>query len=156
LPKSCSANDFWCNRPCEQREQGETLLWDIEKLPSSCVRRKHPHPQVVYAVDFSPICNQFAAGGLDGSVVLFDADTEIEETLPVKSWWVTGLAFTSDGKRLATASDGMVTFWNPDTLDEIGTFRVNEQVRRVAFLRDAMITVATEGYVRLWQARPED
>jgi WD40 repeat protein len=128
------------------------------------------HSQAVYAVDFSPNGQQFAAGGLDTSVKLFDLEkvlkcrhTEhLEESnaqhyqeLKDKSWWLTGLAFTSDGKRLATVSDGMVTFWDPVTLEQIGTFRVNEQIRRIAFLPDAMFTASTEGYVRLWKATPE-
>ena len=49
----------------------------------------------------------------------------------------------------------MVTFWDPVTLEQIGTFRVNEQIRRIAFVPDAMFTASTEGYVRLWKATPE-
>jgi len=86
--------------------------------------------------------------------VLYDVSTGAETELRGKSWWVTGLAFTADGNCLAAASDGMVTFWDPVTRDEIGTFRVNEQVRRVAFLKNAMVTASTEGFVRIWRATP--
>ncbi len=71
-----------------------------------------------------------------------------------KAWWITGIAFTPDGSRLVTASPQQVTFWDYESKEQIGTFRANDQVRRVAFLPDGsgMVTASAEGNIRIWDA----
>jgi len=72
------------------------------------------------------------------------------------SGWVTGLAYTPDGSRLATVSPQRVTFWDTQTHERIGELRVTEELRRVGFLPDGsgMITTSLEGSARLWKALP--
>ena len=91
------------HRYYESADQGATHLWDLESRDGESILQQ-PHSQVVYDVDFSPNGQQFAAGGLDTSVKLFDFDKVLDgkrrghfEELRDKSWWLTGLAFTSDG-----------------------------------------------------------
>ncbi len=139
----------------QSSDQGRILLWDREQNTSE-PSRIAAHKLMVYTVDFHPDGQRFAAAGLDSSIKIYSVDGRDDVELQDKSRWITGLAFTPDGKRLVTASAQQITFWDPDSRDQLGTFRVNEQVRRIGFLADGsgMVTASTEGFVRLWKATP--
>ena len=136
-------------------DQGRTFLWDLADQNHDCIH-EISHRQIVYEVDFHPGGTEFAAGGLDTEVKVCNLKTMEESELGDASWWVTGLAYTPDGSRLATASPQQVTFWDSETHQQVGRFHIREEVRRVAFLSDesGMITTSKEGFVRLWKAIP--
>ena len=118
--------------------------------------KRFPHRLIVYEVDFHPDGKEFAAGGMDSAVTVYNLATKAVTEFRDESWWVTGLAYTPDGSRLATASTQQITFWDTASLEKVCTFGVNEEVRRVGFLPDGsgMITTSLEGQVRLWKALP--
>ncbi len=126
-------------------DQGQSVVWDLTRDDNLCLHANR-HRQIVYAVDFNPTSHDYAAGGLDGIVEVRDVTDATKGKLDDKSQWVTGLSFTPDGSRLVTVSPEQIAFFESETLEEIGTFRVNEQFRRVAFFPngDGMVTASAE------------
>lgn len=70
--------------------------------------------------------------------------------------WVSGVAFSPDGKRLATASaDGTVKFWDAATGTELRTLEAHEDiVSAVAYSTDGtqFATASFDGTAKVWSA----
>jgi WD40 repeat protein len=112
-----------------------------------------------YSVAFSPDGNRLAAGcqGQDyqgkyvaGEVRIWDVETG-QETLffPTNTRFGDAIAFSPDGKRLATAGhyDGRLRLWDASTGRQMPSVRVNEGIESVAFSPDGR-RVAVGGYDR--------
>ncbi len=110
-----------------------------------------------YSVAFSPDGKSLAAGcqGQDyqgkyvaGEVRVWDVETG-QETLffPTNTRFGDAIAFSPDGKRLATAGryDGRLRLWDASTGRQMLSVRVNEGVESVAFSPDGR-SVAVGGY----------
>jgi WD40 repeat protein len=84
---------------------------------------------------------------------------ELDRTLKGHSGWVTGLAFSSDGQRLASGSwDQTVKFWDVPTGQELravgGNLGKAKEVQALAFSRDGrwLATENSSNAVTLWDA----
>jgi WD40 repeat protein/serine/threonine protein kinase len=135
------------------KHEGEVLIWHIE-TPDKPLQRRMTYPQMVYSTDFSPDGDRLAVVGLFPAILIVDIATWATTTVEQQSWWIMGVVFSPCGTRLVTSSPkGEVTFWDCAALEEIGTLKLHEHVRRVAFLPNAegLITSCTEGHVRCWR-----
>ena len=83
-------------------------------------------------------------------------DFVLDRTLKGHSGWVTGVAFSSDGRRLASGSwDQTVKFWDVPTGQELNTVgKKVKEVQALAFSRDGRWLAAenSKDIVTLWDA----
>jgi WD40 repeat protein len=123
----------------------------------------------VFAVALSPDRKLVATGGRTGKpvengpsggeVILWDVATKRERTtLFGHTSWVTSVAFSPDGKLLATAGlDHTVKVWDVLSGKETVSFpRQTDDIGRVAFSADGRILVTAMRYgggVKLWDTR---
>ena len=102
-----------------------------------------------------------AVGSIDGSVDLWDIDTAtLRATLRSHLLGVHGIAFSSDGSRLASASANpeAIKIWNLKTLREVATLSGTGTIfQQVSFSSDgsALAAVSLEGTAHLWRAPRE-
>ena len=90
------------------------------------------------------------------SVIPSIPDFVLEHTLKGHSGWVTSVAFSVDGQRLASGSwDQTVKFWDVSTGQELGTLASKmKEVQALAFSRDGhwLATENSSNTVTLWDA----
>lgn len=84
-------------------------LWDVEN--GIDIRTLEGHAHQIAALAFSPDGTTLASASWDGTVKLWNLKTRRHRTLDVDSGRVNGVAFSSDGKKLAIASD-ILQLWN--------------------------------------------
>lgn len=153
---SCSSD----GRAIAAAVSGGLRIWDLtsEKARDIFVASDY----TIHSVAFSPNNTVVAAGCSDRVIRLFDAMT-VKPTSTLSgghSNAVSSLAFSSDGKTLASASyDHLVKLWDVDKGEAVTTFRGHgSEVYGVALSPDGK-TVASAGYdhtVRLWNAASGD
>jgi WD40 repeat protein len=128
----------------------------VTRLRSS-VRRTIPIRSPVVRVAASP--DSFAASSRRGRVYLWRADRLTPPRILPLSARADALAFSSDGKMLATGSrDGVVRLWDVRTAREIDTLRgLGSGVRAVAFSPKGSLVLAgsDRGETRVWTTRGE-
>lgn len=71
------------------------------------------HGMGVIAVAWQPRGEAFVTSGQDSRIALHDADGELVSEQRPAIAWTTAMAWTSDGKRLATAAGKQITLWSP-------------------------------------------
>src|SRR5262249_31842362 len=65
---------------------------------------------------------------------------------------VTGLAYTPDGKRLASTGDSTVKIWDPSSGHEILSLRAHiNPPQTVAFSRDGRRLASASGDIKIWE-----
>jgi WD40 repeat protein len=93
-----------------------------------------------------------------GEVKVWDTQTG-QELLTLKGHPapISGVAFSPDGKRLASAAvaDGMVKLWDAQTGQEIINLKVGGHVNNLAFSPDGhWLASDPNGTVTIWDATP--
>jgi WD40 repeat protein len=167
---------------CEQGEVGRGLLWlarGLERAASAGAseldrplrvnlaewgrrlpRREArlPNPGWVRALTFDPAGRLLLAGGTDGQVHFWDVATgrEVGPALAAPRFgpeaWVTRVAFSPDGRRIATSSQKAVVLWDAASRKPDGAPLPHDGlVWGLAFLPDGRLaTCVDDGTVRVW------
>ena len=118
-----------------------------------------------WPLSFSPDGQVLAAGTVDGLVTLWHvADGRIHATLK-PAGLVSALAFSPDGKTLATSGENdsvngenrTVTLWHVATGEKLGTL-TTKAVTSLEFTRDGRTLIAGRANttVQLWRAASDD
>lgn len=116
------------------------------------------HQEVVDGVDFSPDDRWLAIGAQDGSVKIFDTQNWTERhTLRGHLAGVHGVAFSPDGKRLLSGSNGReaVKIWDTETWQELATLEAQGSLFKNLHMSPNGTTLSAATYqnqINLWQA----
>jgi len=139
---------------------GKILVWNVSDL-SKPKQRFDKHTNGVKCVTFDPEDQNFlASGSLDNTVKLWDlTNGKIEKNIDYHKSWVLNVAFSPDGKYLASRSkDGIIAVWNLN--EEMVSRPMNEleydkgQISVIAFHPDKknlIIFASMDGNIRLWE-----
>jgi WD40 repeat protein len=84
----------------------------IDTAAGAETRRLRAHPGGVLSVSYG--ANAVASAGQDGKARVYSESGELLHELPGNDAWVEHVAWSPDGKRLATASGKHVRIWNGD------------------------------------------
>ena len=133
---------------------GGARLWSIE----TC-RQVGPvmgHRGSVLAIEFSPDGKQLVTGSRDGTARFWNVATAQPAGLLEHDTWVEDVAFSPDGKRLATAA-GVVRIWSVLSGELLGPPLWHPLVWEIAFSPDGTRIVGCSGAAgppRLWHEPP--
>jgi len=143
-----------CGRLSWQASPGQLAMWDATSGQRLWVV-PYGH-RAVRCLAFRADGSQIAAAAAGGELGLYDASTG----RPVRTWQphaddTLGVAFTPDGRRLATCGWDSVKLWDASTWSEVFVFR-GEGSSCVAFSPNGhrLIAGGFHGEVRLWDATP--
>lgn len=128
---------------------GEVHVFDAET--GSLRWRALAHPGGVLALGWSPASCTLATAGQDGKARLHLEDGRVLAELPGTTGWVEHLAWSHDGRTLATASGKTVRLWNADGSPRLETEAHASSVTGLAWGRDdARLATCCYGGVHLW------
>jgi WD40 repeat protein len=135
-------------------------LWKrIEHVPDMNPRNARWIRVAAYSPDGDAIAvSAFGIPGGDSAprpaLVLHDASTgTAERALTGHAGWLTGCAFSPDGRRLATsAEDQTAMVWDASSGEVLGVFEHPASVHACAWTPDgaALVTASADGELRLW------
>ena len=117
------------------------------------------YPSSAYSCVFSPDDTVLAIAGRANIVRLCNARTGKEERLLTRDGdWLSSVAFSPDGSCIVTASpSGEIIFWKTSTGERLGTIRIDEGVRKVAFFPNGdLVAASMNGILRAWRAAPAE
>jgi WD40 repeat protein len=140
---------------------GTVRLWDATNGQKVRTLR---HSSRVQCLAYSPDNRLLASGDADQKVKVWEAATGEEvlslprdTDLPGHTNYVIAVAFSSDGRRLASASWHEVIVWDTKTGKKVTTLRgVVGPIQSVAFSRDGKLAAAGgykgKGEIKIWDA----
>ena len=140
---------------CASQKKDNLLLWDIQHTPDH-EENKNMKCWISESVTFSPDSSMIAVGGL-GQVTLYYAETGKQIGFhPPNSAQVLSVAFSPDGKTLASATDHEIYLWDIDSAQPITTIKSNsgKMVKSIAISPDGR-NIASGGMdesLTLWDA----
>ncbi|HEY3822284.1 MAG TPA: WD40 repeat domain-containing protein [Polyangiaceae bacterium] len=109
------------------------------------------HPRGVLALSWSPTACVLASAGQDGMARLHLEDGSRFAELPGKAGWVEQLAWSVDGRKLATASGKTVRLWDADGSPLLETEPHESAVTGVAWNKSGTeLATCCYGGVHLW------
>jgi uncharacterized protein with WD repeat len=131
--------------------KGKRLLYDAAAIPRRL--RKRP-PDAVTSALFSPDGKLLAWDRNDSTIVLWDVVAEREKAvLAAQKHFVRRLAFSPDGKQLASGGDEGIKLWDVPAGKEQATLDGHRDVVfGLAFSRDGKVLVSgsNDGEVKRW------
>ncbi len=138
---------------CASQKKDNLLLWDIQHTPDN-EKNKNLNCGISDSVAFSPDSSMIAVG--KGNVTLYDVDTGKQIGFHPTHFSVISVAFSPDGKTLASATYQQIFLWDIDSAKPLKTININgkDEVKSVAISPDGS-TFASGGLdesVTLWDA----
>jgi WD40 repeat protein len=137
-------------------KDGTVNRWDVDTG-----RPKEPwrwHVGEVRPVAFSPDGKLLASGGKDNTVQLLDANTG-QRRIPFQGdSFFANLAFSPDGRTLATVNSATLRFWDMETMEEKRALTGHTgPILGLSYHPGGKLaaTASFDGTVRLWGAAPE-
>ncbi len=136
---------------------GLVALWDLETgklLRYLDPQRRRAVDRVVYSPDY----HRIAGACKDGNVYIWDAVSGETQLVLGHADGVAHAIFTPDGRRIATASGGVVKLWDADTgTPLISLDGAHQNTHDMAFSLDGMrlVSVGRLGGQMLWDLSPQ-
>jgi eukaryotic-like serine/threonine-protein kinase len=121
----------------------EAMFWD---QPS----------KYILQLAFSPDGKQLATADADGSIKLWDVPTG-KEMVKIGGFGAGSIAYSPDGRRLASARGSTVKLWDVVSGQEVLTLKGHDgAVSSIAFSPDGyrLASASLDGTIKLWDARP--
>src|SRR5262249_49933890 len=130
------------------------VLWDTARRSTlKEIHSNHPHALVSFGI--SADAQMLALGYTDDTFALHDCATGRQiASIPSHVSGVEQLAFSPDGKTLASSSGRWVRLWNVATRREMFAVELPRMAFYVAFTPDGtgLLTAEMGGITRLWRA----
>lgn len=126
--------------------QGELVLWDLGDLGAFRQLEPLPGESSVNAVAYSPDRGTLALAGYEGEgVTLADATSRTPLGTPLTSNAVSNVAFSSDGRTLATSGDEGLVLWDVSSRRQKGKPLTGTLVYAMAFSPDGGTLASSDG-----------
>ena len=126
-------------------DDNAVILWDVADGSES--ESFIEHGKSVMSIAFSPDGHLIASASLDGFVRLWPVSSERRRVSLRHNGWVESVAFTSDGKKLASGGGeqaGSVILWDVSQKRDIANFSGHDAlVESVAFSSDGLLASAS-------------
>jgi hypothetical protein len=139
---------------------GDGTVTIFDAASGAVIRRLKGHSQRVSNLAWSPIAPLLVSASVDRTVRMWDPETGKLLGVLEHSQFVMDVAFSPDGKRLATASasvnppqPGVVRLWEVENWRELPGLRHPSALLGLSFAPDGRLAAATyDGLVRVWSA----
>lgn len=150
IPPYYGNGDFSCSVDGKLLAFKNGSVVNLEK--SEIKTLKEPHKNNTWGISISPDNKIVASASRDGTVKLWNLDTNEVKTIQADIGQVWDVKFSPDGKTIAASGDRMIKIWNLDTTP-VKTLRGNtDLIRTVSFSPDGKILASgsMNGTVKLW------
>ena len=132
---------------CNTRTEWTTMGHHLSPLHTD----NDPYLEHIWSMAYSPNDNEISCGMLNGTVMIWNTETNATHKLGGHSDWVWSVAFSPDGSRVASGSkDHTVRIWDPSVM---GTFTEEVVLRRSSALSHdgRWIVIESFGHIQVWR-----